>query len=192
MAASVEVLKALAVVCEITGTKLSEAAQLAFAKTLGEYDPALVVKALERCGAECKGRLTPADVISRIDDGRPGPEEAWSLMPKTEAASGCVNDEMMQAFDDNLYAEDEVAARMAFKEIYAKLVREARAAHKPACWWFSPGHDVNGREGPALEGLRRGWLTPAQAQTYLPAHDWNELEVACGAAVKRLAARMGS
>lgn len=163
------IVKALAIVCEITGTNLSEAAQLLMIKQLGNYPAPMVLAALHRCAAECKFRLTLADVITRLDDGRLGAETAWSLFPKTEDVAGLVTDEMSVAWGaaGPLYAAgDAVAARMAFKEAYETEVRRARAAGEPPLWRLSPGFDKASTESAAIDGYKRGLLTEAQAAQY--------------------------
>ena len=72
MSASVELLKAIAVTAEITGRVFTEAGARQFAADLTDYDETQVFKALTRCRKECRGVLSLSDVISRIDDGRPG------------------------------------------------------------------------------------------------------------------------
>ena len=76
--------EAIAVTAELTGTVLSKVAAQVMAEDLARYPEAQVMGALTRCRRELKGRLTIADVISRLDDGRPGVEEAWAMLPKDE------------------------------------------------------------------------------------------------------------
>jgi hypothetical protein len=168
------VVKALAVVCEITGTSLSEAAQALVVKSLCAYPAPMVLQALTRCAQECKFKLTLADVISRLDDGRLGAETAWSLFPKSEDVAGLVTEEMSRAWGAAapLYeAGDHVAARMAFKESYEAEVRRARAEGAPPLWRVSPGFNRASTESVAIDGYKRGLLTEKQATQYvLPEH----------------------
>jgi hypothetical protein len=53
---------------------------------------------LGRCRREVKGVLTVSDVVSRIEDGRPGVEQAWSMLPITESQTAVWTDEMAAAF----------------------------------------------------------------------------------------------
>ena len=62
-------------------------------------DQPAVLKALTRCRREVKGMLTIQDVVSRIDDGRLGVEEAWAMMPFSESQSVVWTEEMAQAFE---------------------------------------------------------------------------------------------
>ena len=98
MKASKAILQAIAVTAELTGTQLSEPAARVFAGDLAAYPEAQVLGALTRCRKEVRGRLTLQDVIGRLDDGRPGAEEAWAMLPKDEAASCVWTDEMCSAW----------------------------------------------------------------------------------------------
>lgn len=162
-------LQAIAVTAELTSTDLSEPAARVMASDLAEYPEPWVLKSLTRCRRELRGRLTIADVISRIDDGRPGPEEAWSMLPRDESSTVVWTEEMAQAWGIALDIMDSpVQARMAFLEKYRELVREAREAKRPAKWTASLGHDPRARESKVLEAVERGRLSATQAQALLP------------------------
>ena len=82
--------------------------------------------------------LTVQDVVSRLDDGRPGAEEAWSMIPKNESESTVWTAEMSQAFGvclGLLDSGDKVAARMSFKETYQRRVSQARENGKKVEWF---------------------------------------------------------
>lgn len=163
------VVKALTVVCETTQTVWTQATQDVVLKKLGAYSAQQVIAALDLCLNQVKFKLNYADIASRIDDGRPGAEEAWAMMPKEEEHSGCVTREMSEAWGaaDSLYKNgDRVGARMAFKEKYQVSVSANRAAGQPARWNLSPGWDRAGREAAALEGFNAGRLTESQASHY--------------------------
>lgn len=169
MGPSKALLQAIAVTAELTGTELSPAAAKVMATDLAAFPEPQVIGALTRCRRELKGRMTVADVLTRLEDGRPGPEEAWSMIPKSEAATVVWTDEMSQAMAvAGPLMDSPVQARMAFLEKYRELVRQAREDKRPPCWWVSLGHDVLGREGPVLEAVERGRLTVAQASNLLP------------------------
>lgn len=175
------VLKTLAVVCEVTQTTFSEPAMKLIRNQLENYPSRQVLKALERCAAECRYKLTLADIISRLDDGRPGVEEAWSAFPKSEDEAAVVTDEMAVAWGvaSELYASDRVGARMAFKETYEREVRNARAAGTPPRWFMSAGFSKPATEAAAIEGLRKGLLSREQAMQYiLPENEAQALHAA--------------
>lgn len=168
--------EALAVTSELCGGQpMSEGAARAFASRLGAYPLGAVLKALQRCQDEVKGRLAPVDVIQRIEDGRPGPEEAWALCPKSESDSAVWTDEISDAYFTAamplLEEGDKIAARMAFKEAYTARVAAARAEGREPKWWLSGGHDPFTRESVISAAVTAGRLPMAQALKLLPAGD---------------------
>jgi hypothetical protein len=161
----------IAVTAEICGTTMSEAAAEVMATELAQYPRNQVTGALAACRRELKGRLTMAAVIERLDDGRPGAEEAWAMIPKTEADSAVWTTEASQAFGvaiGLLDAGDKVAARMAFKETYNRMVQQARNAGEPCEWHVTLGHDPRGREGVLAQAVEAGRLTHEAARQYVP------------------------
>lgn len=193
---SEKVIEAVAVVCELTDTDLSKGALTVMCADLSLYPEAQVLGALQRCRRELKGKLTLAAVLERIEDGRPTPEEAWSLVPKTEEASAFLTSEMAEAFQSAyrmVAAGELVPARMAFLERYRALVQRARDARTPVTWSFTPGTDRDGRELVILDAAEKGRISVAAAQRLLPHHREDEgvnarlLAIADGA-FKRLAA----
>jgi hypothetical protein len=164
-------LDAIAVTAELTGTELSKPAARVMASDLARYPEKQVLDALTRCRRELKGRLTIADVVGRIDDGRPGPEEAWAMIPHSESNSVVWTEEMAKAFG-SAYAlirqGEAVAARMAFLESYREAVRKARNDGTPARWTASLGHDPHGRESVLLRAVELGRLPRDYVQGLLP------------------------
>jgi hypothetical protein len=159
---SIKIFEAVGVALEMTGTTLSDAAIEAFSRILSGYPEGQVLAALSLCCAEVKGRLTLADVIGRIDDGRPGVEEAWSMIPRDEAGSVYWTHEMQKAYGAAillLEANDAVAARMAFKEVYLAEVAKSRAVKAPPEWKFSLGTDHSGRIAAVKIAQDRGRLS---------------------------------
>ena len=160
--ASRQVIQAIAVTAELMGTDLSEAAARVFACELSGFPEAQVIEALTRCRREVRGRLTLADVLSRIDDGRPGVEEAWALVPRCEDRSVVWTTEMAEAAGPAfrlLNEGDPVGARMAFKERYTAVVQKARAAGEDVRWYLSCGYDHGQRESIVAEAVRQGRLS---------------------------------
>ena len=159
--ARVELAKAVIVTAEVMGHELTEHAAEAMADELAEHPPQLVAKALKRCQRELQGRLTLAAILDRVDNGHPGPEEAWALCPRDEDATVVWTDEIAEAFGvaRQLLQTDEVAARMAFKETYARLLQEARNDRRPAKWTVSMGCSPSGRVEAVMHALGRGRLS---------------------------------
>lgn len=173
---SANTLKAIAVTAELTGTELSAPALRVMDADLSAYPEAAVLRALDRCRKELKGRLTLAAVLERVEeeDGRPGSDEAWAiaLASLDEAETVVWTDEMAQAFEiarPVLEARDKVGARVAFRDAYERLVRDARGAGITSRWIVSLGHDEL-RRAAALQGaVTAGRLSTDTAMRYLPA-----------------------
>lgn len=178
---SKRVLQAIAVTCELTGTQISETAARVFADDLAKYPEEQVLASLSRCRREVRSRLTLADVIGRLDDGRPTPEQAWAMVPRDEATTVVMTEDMVQAWGTCkplLDEGDQVAARMAFLEHYRALVIQARDASVPVKWFPSMGSDKNGCEAPLLDAVEKGRLTAKHAASLLPYTDQPSAPVA--------------
>lgn len=168
--ASSRILKSLGVIAGVHGrATLDRGVVNAYAEDLALYPESQVLHALDRCRRELRTFPTIADIIARIDDGRPGAEEAWAMIPKDEAGSVVWTAEMRDAYAvaRSLLPGDPIAARMAFKETYEKLTVGARARQDRATWSPTLGHDLEQR-GPAIRfALDRGRITHDQAQKLL-------------------------
>jgi hypothetical protein len=167
-----DLLQAIAVTAELCGTNLSEPAARLLLQDLSKFDEQSVLAALSKCRRELKGRLTLAEVITRIDDGRPGAEEAWAMLPRDEEASVVWTQEMIDAWAivRSMIAEGEmVPARMAFKEAYLRLVAEARDSGVKVKWIPSLGHNREERVEVVRRAVEAGRLTQEHGNTLLPA-----------------------
>lgn len=164
----VELLKATHAVI---GQEISDLGLEVLASDLEGYPIKDLTTALARCRKELR-KLTLADILDRLPGRHPGPEEAWSIVSvsmRDEAATIVWTDEMRFAFGvANALADDPMAARMAFKEHYTRLVSDARAIGDSPTWSVSLGTDKHGREVAILEGMKQGRLTVAYAQKLLP------------------------
>ena len=86
----------------------------------------------------------PIDVYQILnDDGRPSADEAWAIAIRSFDENLTIRwtTEIAKARGEvrELFETDEVGARMAFREIYARLVDEARIKGEPAQWEVSLG-----------------------------------------------------
>ena len=153
------------------GQEMTDAALAMVIRDLESYPPEGVAAALSRCRRELR-RISLADILERIPGGHPGPEEAWGIVARClndERVTVVWTDEIAQAFGAALgLQDDQVAARMAFKETYSRIVAEARDARKPIVWRASLGHDPAGREGPLLHAAELGRLPAAHVAKLLP------------------------
>lgn len=181
-----DIVKAVAATAELCGGRpLSPAAAALFVDDLAGFPENQVLAALTRCRKEIEGKpLTVAAVISRIDDGRPGPQEAWAMIPTDEAASVVWTDEMCQAWavaTPLLDGRGNVAARMAFLEAYGKAVSQARVEALPVRWTPSLGTDPHQREEALRVAVQRGRMQLEHARRIAP-----QLEAPTPAALKLL------
>jgi hypothetical protein len=148
---SAKLLEAVAVTAELCGRVFSEPAARVFMADLSAYPEPAVIKALARCRREVRGVLTVSDVVSRLDDGRPGPEEAWSMLPISEAQTVVWTEEMRLAFG-----------------VAGSLIRRGDKG-KPVDWTASLGDDARSREGVLLEAVKLGRLELDRAREFAPA-----------------------
>ena len=171
---SSKVIEAIAVTAELCGRTFTSAAAAVFASDLDGYSDHSILSALSRCRKELKGILTVQDVVSRLDDGRPGVEQAWAMLPFEESQTVVWTSEMSQAWgvaNILLIEGDRIGARMAFKESYSKLLAEARDQRLPVQWSASLGHDKFSREATLIAALEKGWLSAPHVQTLLPSYE---------------------
>lgn len=158
-----KVLMAIGITADLMGDSISSELLRAFEMKLRRYPEPWVLKALDRCSSEINGKLTLASIVTRVmeSDGRPGPEEAWNMTPKSEDESVVWTEEMAQAFGVVRFTieDDPIAARMGFIETYKKLVREAREQALPPKWTPSLGRDLRGRDGALIEAANKGRLS---------------------------------
>lgn len=177
-----EVLQALSVTAEVCGAEISPEAARIMAADLAEYAPQAVLDALVRVRRENKGRLSLATIIERIDDGRPGADEAWAMVPKDEYATAVLTDEILAAMPDAmaLYGGDRMAARMAFKGAYERIVAEHRAERRATKWVPSLGFTSAGRIQPIARAVELGRISLEDVSGMLPPHQLDEVKALCG------------
>lgn len=167
---NIKIMQELAVTIELIGaTDLSKGVKKVIISELAAYTPEQAIKALKRCQRECKYRLSLADILERIDDERPGPNEAWAMVPKSEAESAVWTTETVEAMGpvwDLMH--DDVAARMAFIESYKKTVQNAKDQKKSVEWTFTYGHDKSQRQSVLLQGVKMGRISDGVARKLMP------------------------
>lgn len=169
--ASSRIWKALAVLAQVHGRgQIDDDVADTYEADLAPYPEPQVLAALDRCRRELRTFPTIADILARMEDGRPGPEEAWAMIPKDEIGSVIWTDEMRQAYGivRELLAQDPVAARMAFREAYLRLITEARSSARPTRWSPSFGMDPAGRAMALQLAVHARRITDAEARALLP------------------------
>jgi hypothetical protein len=169
----------LGAVFEVYGSAITPGAMSIWWESMRRYDLSQFRAALSlHVNNPQAGRFAPkpADVIREIEalrgDGRPGPEEAWAMIPKREDQSAMLTDEMREAMrfaDPLLESGDKIAARMAFREAYERAVAAAKARREPVRWSFSAGWDAEGRVSALSEAVKIGRMDRDRAIRMLPA-----------------------
>ncbi len=168
-----EIVKSLMVAYEVMGKEMSEAGAMMILNALKGFEFNAVMVAIQRTVSEAKF-ITPAEIISRIDDGRPDPEKAWSQVCQydpDDTYSECITEEQSYARGacwPLLIAGDTVAARMAFKEEYTKLCSENRAQGLPVKHVFHMGTNKQSQLKVIKQALLDGKIDRKTAMNKLP------------------------
>lgn len=163
--------EALAITAEVCGTQFSDPAAMAIVAKLSVYPVGSVLKALDRCQTEVKGRLSLASIIERIETGRPSADEAWSIAVDSmdESKTVVTNNEIAEAcgIAKVIYESgDEVGARMAFRSAYERVTSENRYSQPD--WWASVGTNKDEAETVINNAVDLGLLTNEYAVKVLP------------------------
>lgn len=176
----IKTVKALGVVLEMAGQEISEAAMDMMASELSQFEFGAVQNALRKCARECKYKITLAEIIDRIDDGRPSPEKAWQdVQHLTEDDAKVLTTEQNQAYcmvstaliDGDTSAK--IAARQTFLQEYKRLCQESRDQAKPVQYFLARANrDTDGVK--ALEAvslaMTESKLPQLDAVKLLPQH----------------------
>lgn len=158
---------------EIYSMKITPASIMIWSNLMNGYPFSSVKDALLNHVQHSVFAPKPADMINFIkdQDGRPSADVAWSMIPRNEYVSAVLTQDMltaMAAAQPLLDEGDQVAARMAFKESYNRLITEARNNSIPVEWFPSLGDDKYGREAVVKEAVRLGRISEVHAQKLLP------------------------
>lgn len=185
--------EALSATFAAIGQEMSDVALALISRDLEVYPLRDVFSALSRCRKELR-RMSLVDILDRMPGGHPGPEEAWGIVAKAladERVTVVWTDEICHAFGAALnLSDDHVAARMAFKESYSRLVAAARDQRKPIVWRPSLGHDAHGRESVLMQAIENGRLSAQHVAGLLPHTEApnDRLQALLDGGVKRLEA----
>lgn len=140
-----------------------------------DEDPELLKKATILATQESKFKVSLAAIADKLAAlkpktaaDHPSPEEAWALLPKSEAETGYLTEEMIDAIyragvNDYLSREDFIGAERAFKTLYAENLSKSRAANRKPKWQASLGHDKSIRVSGLEMAVQRGILTADEA-----------------------------
>lgn len=164
---------AVCATAETLGQTISPGAAKMIAEDLADYPAEDIRAALQACRRELTGKLTLAAILQRVQaaDGRPDPNEAWSLAlaASDEFDSVFLTDEIQLALGAAraiLEAGDKVGARMSFLSAYQRLVDAARRENRPVKWTLSPGFDQQRRLMAVEEAGRLGRIHALVVQEY--------------------------
>lgn len=175
----------LCATAEVLGHEIRPVAAALMAEDLSKYPLPTLSKALARCRSELTGRLTPKDILDRLEDGGVwlSANEAWALALKAadEAQTVVWTSEIAKAWQialPILDAGDKVGARMAFIPAYERLVKSAREEGKPVQWQISQGWDPHLREVAVQQAVSAGLLPPPKRDPLLalPSPDAEKLD----------------
>ena len=171
---ALQILEAVAVAAELTGTELSDVAKGAMVEELAAHDLQTVLNALNRCRKELTGRLTLAAILQRLETGLPSADEAFGMLLegwRNEYLTVVVPEIAMQAAGNGAYelfaANDKTGARMAFRESYERMAGGLDLAAGVE-WVVSRGSDRNHATLAIMEAVRKGRLKQERAAAYLP------------------------
>ena len=169
---ALQILEAVAVAAELTGTELCDVAKGAMVEELAAHDLQTVLNALNRCRKELTGRLTLAAILQRLDTGLPSADEAFGMLVegwRNEALTVVVPAIAMRAAGNGAqelyFCGDKTGARMAFKGAYERLAANVQGK---AAWFVSAGNDRDQRSAAVMAAVKAGRLEQQQAAGYLP------------------------
>lgn len=155
------------VTAELIGRPLSDVAVTVLTRELERYPEADVRAALHRCTREAPRNLTLAEITSRLPGAHLLADEAWAIASQAydEEASMVWTLAISEAFGVVRGLPDRVAARMAFKAAYDRII--AALPPGPAEWRASLGTDSARRGIAVREGIDAGRLLPADRHRLL-------------------------
>lgn len=163
-----ELVEMIVVTGELMARELSPDAVMMMVEDLSDYQPQLIAEALKRLRRE-GGRFTTAEILKRLPGTWPGSDEAWAMCPKGEAETACMCPEMHEALAiASDCGSDRVAARMAFKSAYDRLVSEAQMRGESPSWSMSLGHDKATHQPSMERAVIRGYLSAERAGQIMP------------------------
>lgn len=167
-------LEHIAATAEMMGQTISPTAAAMMVNDLAAYrtDDVLAALKLVRAGASRFNLKAIIDALEKVcPDGRPGVEEAWAMIPKDEYGSVVMTDEMSEAYGiaaPLLHDGETTAARMSFKEAYARIVERNKLAGISPKWFPSLGRDPEMRATVLQEAVRLGRIGVEHAERIMP------------------------
>ena len=124
---SKQIIQALVGTADAMGFEFKEAGLEIIVRKLAEHPEPDVLNSLEQLLEEHSGRFGLADILKRLPNALPGPEEAWNqalsarLWDEQTLLSLCTRLSSMRFSVPTVWeAGDKIGARMAFRERYAQ------------------------------------------------------------------------
>ena len=157
---------------EILGSQIKPQIIKIMCDDLSDYEFNDIQTALTACRREVKGRLSLKDIIDRLPkkaDELPSADEAWGLVhdfdneQKTIIAP-TIAFEAGRCGAFNLISTDKVAARMAFKEAYNRLIPNYKG--KSIRYEVSLSDDKEERRTALIQAVEDGRITKQYALKY--------------------------
>ena len=169
-----ELAVAIIATADALGQTMTAATAKIIASDLAAYDADTIANALRACRLELRGRLVPAEIISRVvkADGRPTSDEAWPLALRAldEADTVMLTPEIRQALADArpvLMTGDKIGGRKTFQAAYDRYLEDARRTERPVEWELSIGFDPQLRIREIEDARRKGLLSLEDANKHL-------------------------
>ncbi len=172
---------------EAFGESLTAERQAIYARSLADMPIDQLSYAIGRAIKELKWFPKVAEIrelartqYGALEDGRPGPEEAWARMPKGEHAEEdsivwCEEERAAyNACRSLLMSGDQIGARMAFKERYEKELAGARSQQKPVQWIMSAGFNIEHRLSTLAAAVQEKRMTIESALNFVPGERQND------------------
>ena len=170
-----KLLENIVATAEIMGREISPASAVMMAKDLEQYPVDVTITALANLRRNARANFSIGAIIEQIEklqpDGRPTPDEAWAMSPRSESESVVMTEEMAEAMryaQPLLDCNDQVAARRAFLDAYSRIVEKNKLTGIPPKWFPSLGDDKNGRGAALAEAVRLGRIEVARAVSLMP------------------------
>jgi len=168
------ILTLLGDVMEVYDKQLTPGAMNIWLRAFAGYPVEAISAGLSSYVQSSEGRFPPKPgpviEIMKSMDGRPTPDEAWSMIPRDESSTCIWSEEMREAWgyaQPLLEAGDQIAARKSFLSAYERSTAKARDALEPVRWSVSPGTDPSHRELAIREAVAQEKL-PSVALSALP------------------------
>lgn len=142
-------------------------------KMLSQFPIEAVEYGIQSAMANSKYLITPAVVLEQLQgsDGRPDADEAWAIAKQAmdERSTVVWNDEIAEAYGIacEVYHEDNVGGRMAFRSAYERIVEQNRSSGASVKWWPTLG-DPSTRKIALEQAEEKGLLSHDQVVDYLP------------------------